>query len=65
MLKIEIKKGNIEQALKQYKSKVIKTRQLKSIRDNRYYSKPTSTNRLKMAKAIRVKDWNIKNDKSA
>lgn len=65
MLKIEIKKGNIEQALKQYKSKVIKTRQLKSLRDNRYYSKPTSENRLKMQKAIRVKDWNKNNDKTA
>jgi len=65
MLKIEIKKGNIEQALKQYKSKVIKTRQLKSLRDNRYYSKPTSAQRLKMQKAIRVKDWNKNNDKSA
>jgi len=65
MLRIEIKKGNIEQALKQYKSKVIKTRQLKSLRNNRYHSKPTSTNRLKMAKAIRVKDWNQKNNNEA
>lgn len=64
MLRIKVKDGNIEKALKQYKSKVIKTRQLKSIRNNRYYDKPTSENRLKMQKAIRIKDWNINNKKA-
>lgn len=61
MLKVEVQKGNIEQALKKYKSKVIKTKQLKKQRENRYHSKPTSEKRLKMQKAIRVKDWNSKN----
>lgn len=61
MLKVEVQKGNIEQALKKYKSKVIKTKQLKKLRENRYHSKPTSEKRLKMQKAIRVKDWNSKN----
>lgn len=61
MLKVEVQKGNIEQALKKYKSKVIKTKQLKKLRENRYHSKPTSEKRLKMQKAIRVKDWNLKN----
>ena len=61
MLKVEVQKGNIEQALKKYKSKVIKTKQLKKLRDKRYHSKPTSEKRLKMQKAIRVKRWNLKN----
>lgn len=61
MLKVNIEKGNIEQALKKYKSKVIKTKQLKNLRNKRYYVKPTSANRLKMQKAIRVKDWNLDN----
>ena len=61
MLKVEVDKGNIEQALKKYKSKVIKTKQLKSLRNKRYHDKPTSANRLKMQKAIRVKDWNLNN----
>jgi len=64
MLRIKVKDGNIEKALKQYKSKVIKTRQLKSIRNNRYHDKPTSENRLKMQKAIRIKNWNINNKKA-
>ena len=61
MLKVEVQKGNIEQALKKYKSKVIKTKQLKNLRNKRYYDKPTSAKRLKMQKAIRVKDWTLKN----
>jgi small subunit ribosomal protein S21 len=60
MLKIEIKDGNIEKALKKYKSKVIKTKQLKNLRGKRYYEKPTSAKRVKMQKAIRVKNWNLK-----
>lgn len=65
MLKVEVQKGNIEQALKKYKSKVIKTKQLKNLRNNRYHSKPTSENRLKMQKAKRVNDWNNKYNKEA
>lgn len=65
MLKVEVQKGNIEQALKKYKSKVIKTKQLKNLRENRYHSKPTSENRLKKQKAKRVNDWNKKYNKEA
>lgn len=65
MLKVEVQKGNIEQALKKYKSKVIKTKQLKNLRENRYHSKPTSENRLKKQKAKRVNDWNNKYNKEA
>ena len=65
MLKVEVQKGNIEQALKRYKSKVIKTKQLKKIRENRYHEKPTGVKRLKMQKAKRVNDWNKNNDTSA
>lgn len=64
MLKVEVQKGNIEQALKKYKSKVIKTKQLKNLRNKRYYEKPTSVKRLKMQKAIRVKDWNQKTNQA-
>lgn len=58
MLRIEIKDNNIEKALKQYKRKVIKTGQLKSLRNNRYYVKPATVKRLKTQKAIRVNNWN-------
>lgn len=65
MLKVEVVKGNIEQALKKYKSKVIKTKQLKKVRDNRYYEKPTGVKRLKKQKAERVNNWNKNNDTTA
>jgi|TARA_R110000772_G_scaffold191175_5_gene302133 ribosomal protein S21 len=41
MLKIKVKKGNIERALKDYKSKVIKTRQMKKINERKEYEKPS------------------------
>lgn len=65
MLKVEVVKGNIEQALKKYKSKVIKTKQLKKVREKRYYTKPTSQKRLDGQKAKRVNDWNQKNNNQA
>lgn len=65
MLKVEVVKGNIEQALKRYKSKVIKTRQLKKVREKRYYTKPTSQKRLDNQKAKRVNDWDLKNSNQA
>jgi len=45
MLKIEVKKGNIERALKEYKSKIIRTRQMREINDRKEYEKPSVKNR--------------------
>ena len=45
MLKIKVKKGNIERALKEYKSKVIKTRQMKAINERKEHEKPSVKNR--------------------
>ena len=39
MLIIEVNKGNLEQALKQYKGKVIRTKQLKKLRDQQNHKK--------------------------
>ena len=41
MLKTEVKKGNIEKALKSYKSKVIKTRQMKLLNSKKEFEKPS------------------------
>jgi small subunit ribosomal protein S21 len=50
MLKISVTdKGGIEQALKQYKSKVIRTRQMSTLRDLKEFEKP-SIKRRRMAK---------------
>lgn len=63
MLKIEVKDGNIEQALKKYKSKVIKTQQLKELRENQTYTKPTTKRRIEKLKAKKTKAWKAQNQK--
>lgn len=46
MLRVKVdKKGGIERALKQYKSKVIKTRQMNKLRDLREYKKDSAIKR--------------------
>lgn len=51
MLIIEVNKGNLELALKQYKGKVIRTKQLKKLRDQQDFTKPSVKNRLQLQKA--------------
>ena len=51
MLKITVQKGNLEKALKEYKSKVIKTKQLRDLRDRTEYEKPSVKKRKQNAKA--------------
>lgn len=51
MLIIEIDKGNIEKALKQYKRKVIKTKQLQKLREGQEYTKPSIKKRKQLSKA--------------
>jgi len=45
------KKTSIEKALKQLKSKVIKTKQMREVRDRKYFTKPSETKRLRLQKA--------------
>jgi small subunit ribosomal protein S21 len=52
MLKIQIIKGNIEAALKQYKNKVRKTKQQYEIERKRYFDKPSELNRESKKLAI-------------
>ena len=51
MLIIKIKKGNIERALKDYKGKVIRTRQMKVINERREFEKPSVKRRKEKNKA--------------
>lgn len=51
MLIIKVKDNNIELALKQYKRKVIKTKQLKKLRDQQDFTKPSVEKRLQLQKA--------------
>ena len=44
-------KTNIEKALKQYKRKVINTKQVKKLRDQQYYIKPSAKKAPKITKS--------------
>jgi small subunit ribosomal protein S21 len=54
MLIIEVENGNIEQALKQYKRKVIKTKQIKNLRDRQQFTKKSVEKRDEFRKASYV-----------
>jgi len=56
MLKIKLKdgKGNIERALKELKSKVIKTRQMRELNDRKVFKKKSEKRREELNKAIYV-----------
>tara|TARA_A100001201_G_scaffold12740_1_gene16187 strand:+ start:175 stop:360 length:186 start_codon:yes stop_codon:yes gene_type:complete len=53
MLKIEVKKGNLNKALKIFKKKFRDTKVLKELRERQYYTKKSLKNRIKKDKAIR------------
>jgi small subunit ribosomal protein S21 len=57
MLIIKVENGNIEKALKQYKSKVIKTKQMKELRDRQEFEKTSVKNRQEktLAKYVQKK----------
>ena len=50
MLIIKIKKGNIERALKEYKGKVIRTRQMRQLNESKEFEKPYSKRRKEKIK---------------
>jgi ribosomal protein S21 len=51
MLRIKIGKGGIEKALKQYKSKLIRTKQLKELKENQRHEKHSAKKRKQALKA--------------
>jgi len=54
------KKTSIEKALKQLKSKVIKTKQMREIRDRKYFTKPSEKKRLQIQKVKYVQQIRTK-----
>jgi ribosomal protein S21 len=52
MLIIKVKNKNIEAALKNYKYKVYKTKQLQNLNKNKEYTKPSEEKRESQKKAI-------------
>lgn len=54
MLIVNVKKGDIERALKELKSKVIKTRQNSHLNERKEYTKKSVKERKKILKAIYI-----------
>lgn len=54
MLKVKEGKGGIEKALKELKSKVIKTRQMRELQDRKTFTKKSVKRRESKKKAIYV-----------
>ncbi len=61
MLIIPVKQGeNIERALKRYKQKYRKTQQLKNLRENQHFTKPSQVRREEIAKAVYRQEYRRK-----
>jgi len=54
MLVIKVNNGKLEQAIKSYRSKIIKTRQMTELQDRKEYEKPSVKKRERKKKAIYV-----------
>jgi ribosomal protein S21 len=52
MIIIEVVKGNIERALKEYKGKVIKTRQMSQLNDRKEFDKKSVRKRKEKSKGV-------------
>lgn len=52
MIIVEVKKGNIERALKEYKGKVIKTRQMSELNDRKEFEKGSVKRRREKQKGV-------------
>ncbi len=53
MLIVDVKNGNIEYALKQYKRKVQNSKQIEELRDRKEFTKPSVKKRLQKEETIR------------
>lgn len=60
MLIIDVKKGNIEKALKMLKRKVIRTKLLKEVRERKQHVKPSVKKRLQKQKAVYIQRMKTK-----
>ena len=53
MLIVNVKNGNIEWALKEYKKKIQSTKQIEELRDRKNFTKPSKRKRLQKEETIR------------
>jgi ribosomal protein S21 len=52
MIIVDVKKGNIERALKEYKGKVIKTRQMSELNNRKEFEKESVRKRREKQKGV-------------
>lgn len=52
MIIVKVEKGNIERALKEYKGKVIKTRQMSELNDRKEFEKESVRKRREKQKGV-------------
>ncbi len=58
MLKIKVKKGNINQALKNLKNKVFKTKMINDLRERKEFTKKSVKRRAEIDKAKYIQSLN-------
>jgi small subunit ribosomal protein S21 len=58
MLIVSVKGGNIEWALKDYKKKVQKVKQIEELRERKNFTKPSVRKRLQKEETIRKNNFN-------
>lgn len=63
MLIVEVRNGNVEQALKKLKNKVRNVKQVKMLRDRQEFTKPSVSKRLKKQKAKYIQKLKEKEEK--
>jgi|TARA_B100000287_G_C20603800_1_gene769195 small subunit ribosomal protein S21 len=62
MLKIEVKKGNLERAIKAMRYKIKRTKLIKELRERKTFTKKSQKRRLQLEKAIAREQWKREND---
>jgi len=62
MLKVEIKKGNIEKSLKELKAKIVKTKQNNILFNKKEFIKLSVRKRSQIKKAIYIQKLKLKQD---
>lgn len=62
-MKIEVRNGNVERALRKLKKKMFDGGTIKELSDRRYFTKPSEVKRLKKKEAIRLNKRAIKKEK--
>ena len=62
MLKVEVKKGNLDRAIKAMRWKIRSTKLIKELRERKTFTKKSQQRRLQLEKAIARKQWKREND---